>query len=164
MAKKYPGKTRGEVSFERRKGPPYNRRHLLSNLARGFASFLSSPSYSSQLAVRRISNPNLSNERARPLFYDGYSTYGKVEAHLNPIEQRKNTTILRVGDLPHLVQNLDGFKELYEKAQGLAGGLTLLDMHVLQQSSAQAIFSWHHDCEQVRRDEGVKILSRLLTY
>ena len=30
----------------------------------------------------------------------------------------------------------------------VAGDLVLLDMHFLQQSSAQAIFSWHHDCEQ----------------
>jgi hypothetical protein len=56
------------------------------------------------------------------LYYDGYSTYGKVEAKLDPMEQRKATTMLKVGDLKHFCKSIDGFKELYGKAKEGEGG------------------------------------------
>lgn len=64
-----------------------------------------------ELAVRRWENPK------QHLFYDGYSTYGKVEAELDPEEQRKATTMLKVGDLKHFCVSIDGFKEVYSKAK-----------------------------------------------
>lgn len=56
--------------------------------------------------------------------------------------------MLRVSELKNLITYLPGFKDVYDIAKDAAGGFELLDMHVLQQSSAQAIFSWHVDTEQ----------------
>ena len=55
---------------------------------------------------------------------------------------------MSVSDLDIFQSSLDGFDEIYQQFQKEAQGLVLLDMHYLQQTSPQAIFSWHHDCEQ----------------
>ncbi|GMH81953.1 hypothetical protein TrVE_jg7744 [Triparma verrucosa] len=83
-----------------------------------------------------------------PISFSGFDTYNKIVADHDAAAQRKYTTMLRVTELPNLVKYLDGFKGVYDVAKSYAGGFELLDMHVLQQSSAQAIFSWHVDTEQ----------------
>ena len=81
--------------------------------------------------------------------FDGYSSYKKIEGDFNPEEQRKMTTMLGGQQfLDVLCTHMKGFPEVYHQAKQLAGSLDLLDMHVLSQSSAQAIFSWHQDTEQ----------------
>ncbi|GMI32780.1 hypothetical protein TrRE_jg9224 [Triparma retinervis] len=115
---------------------------LVKSMTEGFELARQRGKKKGEFAVRSWYDPE------HLLYYDGYSTYGKVEAKLDPMEQRKATTMLKVGDLKHFCKSIDGFKELYGKAKEVAGDLVLLDMHFLQQSSAQAIFSWHHDCEQ----------------
>ena len=83
--------------------------------------------------------------------FNGWNNYQKVnsEKH-NAKEQAKFTTLLYRGEaglLQHLRAGLPGFDSLESMALDACPGMQVAFVHVLQQNSAQACFSWHTDTE-----------------
>ena len=85
------------------------------------------------------------------LGFNGWDSYiNVVGATHNAKAQAKHTTLLYRGEagmLQRLRAGLPGFDALERMALVACPGMQVAFVHVLQQSSAQACFSWHTDTE-----------------
>ena len=85
------------------------------------------------------------------LGFNGWDSYvNVVDATHNAKAQAKHTTLLYRGEagmLQRLRAGLPGFDALERMALVACPGMQVAFVHVLQQSSAQACFSWHTDTE-----------------
>ena len=78
----------------------------------------------------------------------GYDQYFKVHGQHTPHEQRKMTTLIQHADIAYAERGLKGLQNLIDICQPHIGESYLFQTHILQQSSPQALFSWHRDTEE----------------
>ena len=87
----------------------------------------------------------------KPLGFNGWGSYSNVNAGKHNVkEQSKHTTMLYSGDrsiLLRLYLGLPGFEALGRMVRDACDDMEIAFVHVLQQSSAQACFSWHKDTD-----------------
>ena len=112
---------------------------LFTSLIQGF--------YDSVLCGNKDGSLLLSNGKRNKLF-TGYNEYFKHQGEHSGEEQKKVTTLIPYDDISYARNGLKKMENLLSLCTPYTSGLYFFQLHVLRQTSTQALFTWHRDTEE----------------